>query len=288
MNIDIVPSSGYPSLYEPVTKHITKQNPSILLFLTVLIVVVYMLSSSLGSGAVSSAADSVGGIGSAMTSTGNGMGYMELFFWGFLVFLLLTGGLQYFFSLDIQTAIRNIFSPIPEVDIDVISKHETAPVPEITFEKQVFHIPDNKYTYEDARAVCKAYGARLANYEEIEDAYEKGGEWCGYGWSKDQMALFPTQKKTWDKLQKRGGHRNDCGRPGVNGGYIANKNVRYGANCFGYKPEMNQRERQAMETTDPMPSTPEERAFERKVKEYRKKLPDIMVSPFNHNDWSVI
>ena len=61
--------------------------------------------------------------------------------------------------------------------------------------KEVFHIPNNKYTYKDAKAVCKAYGARLANYDEVENAYNKGGEWCSYGWSKNQLALFPTQKK---------------------------------------------------------------------------------------------
>jgi hypothetical protein len=31
------------------------------------------------------------------------------------------------------------------------------------------------------------------------------------------MALFPTQKETWDKLQKIKGHEHDCGRPGING-----------------------------------------------------------------------
>ena len=51
------------------------------------------------------------------------------------------------------------------------------------------------------------------------------------------MALFPTQQQTWNKLQKIKGHKNDCGRPGINGGYIDNKNVRFGVNCFGTKPE---------------------------------------------------
>ena len=34
------------------------------------------------------------------------------------------------------------------------------------------------------------------------------------------MALFPTQYKSWKKLQKQKGRENDCGRPGINGGYI--------------------------------------------------------------------
>ena len=60
-------------------------------------------------------------------------------------------------------------------------------------ENQVFNVPGNQYGYEDAKAVCSAYGARLAKYGELEDAYKKGGEWCNYGWSDGQMALFPTQ-----------------------------------------------------------------------------------------------
>ena len=61
------------------------------------------------------------------------------------------------------------------------------------------------------------------------------------------MILFPTQKKTLEKLQKlyegRGcnsktaSHKNDCGRPGINGGYIANPYVKFCVNCFGKKPE---------------------------------------------------
>ena len=67
--------------------------------------------------------------------------------------------------------------------------------------KQVYHVPNNKYNYIDGQAICKAYGGRLANYEEMEEAYEKGGNWCSYGWSEDQMALFPTQKQIWDKTK---------------------------------------------------------------------------------------
>jgi hypothetical protein len=39
---------------------------------------------------------------------------------------------------------------------------------------EVFNIPGNEYTYEQGKALCKAYGAKLASYTQIEDAY-KGG-----------------------------------------------------------------------------------------------------------------
>ena len=32
-----------------------------------------------------------------------------------------------------------------------------------------------------------------------------------------------TQISTWKKLQTIDGHKNDCGRPRINGGYIENK-----------------------------------------------------------------
>ena len=112
--------------------------------------------------------------------------------------------------------------------------------------KQVFHIPGNYYVYPDAKALCKAYGADLANYDQIEEAYKKGGEWCSYGWSEGQMAYFPTQKSTWNKLQTEKGHENDCGRPGINGGYIDNPAVRFGANCYGIKPQMTEQDEEYM------------------------------------------
>jgi hypothetical protein len=152
--------------------------------------------------------------------------------------------------------------------------------------KEVFHIPNNKYTYKDAKEICNAYGARLAKYDEVENAYNKGGEWCSYGWSKNQLALFPTQKKTYDELQKKEGHENDCGRPGVNGGYIDNKNVKYGINCFGFKPKMREQEKELMKTQSIYPKTEEDRKFQRNVDKWRNKLPEIMLSPFNSNSWN--
>ena len=114
--------------------------------------------------------------------------------------------------------------------------------------KEVFHIPDNKYNYENSKAMCKAYGNRLANYKEIENAYQNGADWCSYGWSEDQMALFPTQMERWERLQKIEGHENDCGRPGINGGYMKNTSLKYGVNCYGKKPKITNIEKQLKET----------------------------------------
>ena len=146
--------------------------------------------------------------------------------------------------------------------------------------------PENDFVYPDAKAVCSAYGGRLATYSEVEDAYKNGGEWCNYGWSEGQMALFPTQKKTFDKLQKIEGHENDCGRPGINGGYISNPAERFGVNCYGYKPRMTSTEEELMATEPIYPKTEKDIAMENRVNYWKDKLSEILVSPFNNNTWS--
>lgn len=291
MNVELNPTKGLPNIYDEINKTFSNFNPVIILTLIVLLVFYYFIFASLGTSSSGSTAyaSNVGSGAGAGAGTGAGMNIMELMMWGLLIFLILINGLQYFFSLDITATIKDIFSPIPEIDITVDeTQAHLRPVPEIMFEKQVFHIPENKYTYDDASTLCKAYDARLATYEEIETAYKNGAEWCGYGWSHDQLALFPTQKKTYDKLQKIKGHENDCGRPGINGGFINNRKVRFGANCFGYKPQITQEEQTLMRNTPHYPITKKDKELERKVEHYRKELPNILVSPFNKGRWSQI
>jgi uncharacterized protein YggT (Ycf19 family) len=160
------------------------------------------------------------------------------------------------------------------------------PIENIVREKQVFHIPSNTYTYTDAKAVCTAYGSELASYNEISDAFGKGADWCSYGWSEGQMAFFPTQEEKWNDLQKVKGHEHDCGRPGINGGYIANPNVRFGANCFGYKPVITLEDSANMSNRPLYHKTSEEIKFDSKVSYYKNKLKDILVAPFNNSSWS--
>ncbi len=126
----------------------------------------------------------------------------------------------------------------------------------------------------------------MATYEQVEDAYNKGGEWCNYGWSEGQMALFPTQQKTFDKLQTIEGHEHDCGRPGVNGGYIANPEMKFGVNCYGYKPKITKDEEYLMANAEPYPKTTKDILLEKRVEYWKNKLGEVLVSPFNHTTWS--
>jgi hypothetical protein len=160
---------------------------------------------------------------------------------------------------------------------------------------EVFNIAGNQFTYEDAPAVCAAYGAKLATYDQVEEAYDKGAEWCNYGWSADQMAFFPTQKNTWQTLQKNPATANQCGRPGVNGGYMPNPNITFGVNCYGKKPPITPNDQQAMQEfqqlliqpTQPTPLTPEEVAFQQKLQYWQQNAAQLLtINGFNENKWS--
>jgi hypothetical protein len=236
---------------------------------------------------------SLGGNSSSQTSGENvsnsGSSKITIIFIAFFIILVIINGLQYFFGVDIVARLKYLFTGSPEVDITVEPSRKDAAkndVPQILLRPQVFNIPENEYVYPDAKALCSAYGARLATYSEVEDAYKNGGEWCNYGWSDGQMALFPTQQKTFDKLQEIEGHENDCGRPGVNGGYIANPSVRFGVNCYGFKPRMTETDKYIMENSSIYPKTKKDLAMEKRVNYWKERLSEILVSPFNHNTWS--
>lgn len=103
--------------------------------------------------------------------------------------------------------------------------------------KEVFNVSQNIFTYDEAPLVCKSLGAELATYDQLLDAYKTGANWCNYGWTQNQMAMYPTQEKFFDELQRGPEqHRNDCGKPGLNGGYFADKNMKFGVNCYGMRP----------------------------------------------------
>ncbi len=187
-----------------------------------------------------------------------------------------------------MASIKNLFNPKKELDI-VINQNTLDTNPPIninTNKPQVFNIPGNNYGYEDAKTLCKAYDSRLATYDDIEKSYDNGGEWCNYGWSDGQMALYPTQKKSYDILQTVEGHEHDCGRPGINGGYIANKQVKFGVNCFGYKPKINSEEEEMMKNASPYPLTEKDILMEKRVDYWKTKLDEILVSPFNYDTWN--
>ena len=253
-------------------------NPMVFIIILLILVAYYVFSSSLGSD--SSGAPGLGN-GDDVGST-----VMGIIIVAILVVLIIVNAFQYFFSINVTAYIQDLFSPTTKVDIIVDqSTYQPTSVPEIKFKKQVFNIPGNYYDYDNAKAVCQAYGANLATYDQIEKAYGSGAEWCNYGWSADQLALFPTQKKTYDRLQTIPGHENDCGRTGVNGGYIANPNIKFGINCYGNKPKITSEEDDLMKTATPYPETAKDLAFQKRIDFWKNKVDEILVSPFNYDTW---
>lgn len=262
------------NMYNNLNTYIMK--PTVFIIILFVVVIYYVFASSLGNG---QNAD-----GTTASNKGGVMGIIIIIV---LVLLIVANALQYFFSINVTAYVQGLFTPKTQVDIVVDqSAYQPSPVPEIKFKKQVFNIPGNYYNYENAKALCKAYGANLATYEQIEDAYKHGAEWCNYGWSDGQMALFPTQQKTFNKLQTVKGHEHDCGRPGINGGYIANPQVQFGVNCYGNKPKMTSQEEELMQkNTTPYPESAQDLAFQKRVDFWKTKVDEILVSPFNYNSW---
>jgi hypothetical protein len=158
----------------------------------------------------------------------------------------------------------------------------------VSNQDEVFNVANNLYTYDDAKMVCGALDARLATYDEMEDTYKKGGEWCNYGWSEGQYAYFPTQKETWKKLQSDEKNKHNCGRPGINGGYMENPNIKFGANCFGKRPTAKNTDLLKLNTGDLVAKNPDEIALDQKVNAWKANAAKLEVNPFNHLKWSAM
>ena len=147
---------------------------------------------------------------------------------------------------------------------------------------EVFHIDNSTFTYDDAQAGCAAFGATLATLEQVNEAYNEGAEWCGYGWSAGGLALFPTQRATWESLQREvsPAKRTACGRVGVNGGYF-DPASKFGLNCFGYKPAATKK----MTFPTPPPGT-DSTTFQAAVNRFQGMLSSFTVSPYSRQQWS--
>ena len=286
MEVSLNSNNGTPYSYDYLNN--IGINPYVLFILIIVVVGYYILFSSLGSSAETIAGNS------ASSSSGSGLKILEIILWGLFILLIILNGMTYIFNTSVTATLKNLFTSTPEVDIVLnTDQNESIPmlpsgVPEITRKQQVFHIPGNKYTFEDSKAMCSAYGGRLATYKEMEDSYKDGADWCSFGWSDGQMAFYPTQYEKWTNLQAIEGHEHDCGRPGINGGYIDNPNVRFGVNCFGYKPKITPQEMEQMGNTPLYPKTNKEIDFDKKVDHWRSKLSEITVAPFNNSNWSII
>lgn len=295
------------------------ENPIVFILLAVIIIAYFIFFVSLGNkgnGVQDSTSSSIFGDSDVDSGSNSGNGFIAIIVVVILM-LLVYNVFKYFFSIDIVASVSNLFKGGNQIDIKINedSKMPTSGAPGMPSSsvpssgmpssmnggnttpgyspsnatgQQVFNIPGNYYSYKDAKSLCKAYGSELATYDQVEQAYNDGSEFCNYGWSEGQMALFPTQKATYEKLQKTEGHENDCGRPGINGGYMANPDLQFGVNCYGYKPKITSEEEEMMRNVTPYPKSEKDILMEQKVSYWKSKLDQILVSPFNYTSWSKI
>ncbi len=208
---------------------------------------------------------------------------IEVFLW-VLFIVILYFNMKYFrqFEFDFNALIFNLFGT-KNTQLEVHVHKPDVSNCSVPDDGEVFHIPHNIYTYQEAKDTCELFDSRLATYEEVEDSYKNGANWCSYGWSSDQMALFPIQKSMFNELKKIPGHQHDCGRIGVNGGYIEDKDVKFGVNCYGKKPYATEQDIDYMTKFSFSSAFPNQ---ELKQKEQKSALDKILVAPFNKDKWS--
>jgi hypothetical protein len=215
----------------------------------------------------------------------------------------ITSGFNAFVVQLRETLGMNVPSPVEQKptagEIDVL-KPSTPPedekVPSSLAEKvlpqggagpEVFNVSKNSFTYYDAEPLCKALGAELATYEQVKQAWDRGADWCNYGWVKGQNAVYPTSQDTWQKLQSGPEEqRMACGKPGINGGYFDNPELRFGVNCYGPKPTQSKHDEEAVAKRTGVPLTPSGIEFDKKVNKYRGESDSIGILPFNEGKWS--
>jgi hypothetical protein len=208
---------------------------------------------------------------------------IEIVLWIVLVTIIVMN-VRYFndkdFSFD--QMFRNLFSEkVPEIEVNV---HRDVPKRDMK-EKgsgEVFHLRKNIFNYNEAKEACGLLNSRLATYDEIENAYSNGANWCSYGWSDDQMVLFPSQKEYINQLKQFPGHERDCGRIGVNGGYVRNKYAKFGVNCYGKKPYATEKDKEYLTKYKLAGSVPDD--LLKKLRKEKEK--DFLVTPFNKEKWS--
>ena len=213
----------------------------------------------------------------------------------FILFIIFRD--QIMFGLEVAwLKVKGLFSPASETAVqapppefanpDDSQVQKSAVEKILPGKKQVFNVATNKYRYSDAEPLCKAFGAELATYDQVKDAWSKGADWCNYGWVKGQAAIYPTQQATYDKLQAGPeDQRGACGVPGVNGGYFDNPDIRFGVNCYGDRPSENDTDvRNKMRADGVMSQDGLE--YNRKVRDYKAHLTETPVNPFSEQIWS--
>jgi hypothetical protein len=254
----------------------------------------------------------LGKMNNASAANAGGKGWNTPLLW-FGLFLIVALVLFGFYYRNFMNAMNNITdqinlwltgtgAPAEEKQEDIPVAPPTPPQDEATKEntgmsgivekilppaKEVFTISKNNYSYYDAAPLCKALGAELATYDQVKDAWQKGADWCNYGWVKGQSAVYPIQEETWKKLQSGPDEeKNSCGVAGLNGGFFDNPEMKFGVNCFGVKPGQSEHDEEMLMKQGMIPRSVPALEVDKKVQEFKKEADHLGIMPFNENKWS--
>jgi hypothetical protein len=196
----------------------------------------------------------------------------------FALIALLVSSLVYYGFLDISEYVESKAKAV--LPTPVVPAKGSPMVGSEVFHIDAADVDGTGFTYDEAAAVCAAFDSELATLEQVMEAYSNGAEWCNYGWTTGGMALYPTQKATWDTLQKELDleRRTRCGRPGVNGGYM-NPTLKLGVNCYGFKPKGDFKPPAPVPGGDP-------KKFGEMVNRFKDMMNRLMLAPFSRFRWS--
>lgn len=181
---------------------------------------------------------------------------------------------------DIKLSLRDFYDWIMGVEEAIKYNIEQEEEIKGVDDKQVFNISQNRFTFDDAKLLCKSFGSELATLEQVIDAYKHGANWCNMGWTQDQLALYPIQQGYWEKLQHNNMNTDKCGFPGVNGGHYKNPNLKFGVNCYGKKPAPKNNERINLKYINNYSDD------DKKLFKFKKNINKFTVMPFNNDKWS--
>ena len=291
--LEVESSTLYPSLDSNILFTLFQDTKVYFIVLLIFVVLVYVIIFSMVSSSASTESSENTVFGKSITIV-----ILELLLWVSLIIIIYVNIRNYSEqNYDFQASLENLFDTrLSELKINVQNSNSDnsessnndsssgSCTEDNDSQKEVFQIAENKFDYLEAREICQKYGARLATYDEIEKAYDNGANWCNYGWSEDQMIFFPTQKRVYNLLKRMPDHKNSCGRPGINGGYIHNGDAKFGANCYGYRPNPKTIDKHYMHSINHTPRISDEEVSQ--ANRENNNISNYVVAPFNKTKWS--
>lgn len=167
---------------------------------------------------------------------------------------------NYLFSFELNPCIKE-------------NKQNTTILP---LRKEVFHISNQVYNYQEALCKAESYGAKLATKQQMINAYNSGANWCSYGWCEGGLAYYPVQQRYFNKYPLA---RFKCRKPGLNGG-VFNRGLKFGINLYGIKPK-------GAVPIRPSPPTRKDFCERKGVKELVAVNDADDIASFNKKQWSM-